>query len=254
MDVLTYPTISQLGLMKSAGLSFPLSFTLPKLKILHYLGEHGPANKYRIRKESGAGSQPTVLAAVDELEKSSEIESHKTITHARGGQPSKLYDLTLYGLAELISNLTSKNPIGNVRENIGLLDRLARKYRDLMPDLFDQLWPALREVGAHRDSELGMFCGLLSSMYRRGLNKKGVTNYIRDTGVTWLLGVGPGFREDDPSIIREEVRSFRGNTVLRKATMKQLTDAANALREEARNYAEWAKEYEKLAKWFAKAD
>lgn len=231
-----------------------------KLKILRYLGEHGPANKYRIRKDSGAGSQPTVLATVNDLEKSGEIKSHETIAHPKGGQPSKKYDLTLWGLAHLIFGTWSVHNlrIGNAKKiNSNLLDHLAKKYRDLMPGLFDQLWPALREVGADRDSALGMFCGLMFSMHQGGGlgGKKEVTSFIRDTGVTYLLGVGNNPSEDaDPVTIRKEIRSFRGNPVLRKATMKQLADAVEGYWEEAGHYAYCAKEWEKLAKWFAEAD
>lgn len=226
-----------------------------KLQILRYLGEHGPANKYRIRKESGTGSQPTVLAAVDELESIGEIKSQRTITHARGGRVSKIYDLTLWGLADLTSWSTHPtNPTGE--DDRDLLDHLAKKYRELMPDLFDQLWPALREVGANRYSALGGFCGELLRVHKQGKldSEKKVTNFIRDTGIRYLLGVDPEFFEDKTLIPMEALRPLRGNTILRKATMKHLADAAIALREEARTYQEWANKYEKLAKWFTEAD
>jgi hypothetical protein len=229
------------------------------LKILRYLGEHGPANKYRIRKESGAGSQPTVLASVDELERTGKIKSQETIAHARGGQPSYLYDLTLLGLAELMRALTPRGTsIGDIGTNVkNLLDHLAKKYSDLMPP-FGQLWPALREVGADGNTMLGPFVDELCRWHKKFNSKKAANDCMCTRGVEYLLAVGPFYVDDmDPSTfraIRKQLKRLRGNTVLRKATMKQLADAANELREEARNYLWCAKEYEKLAKWFVNAD
>jgi DNA-binding PadR family transcriptional regulator len=108
------------------------------LKILHYLAEHGPANKYRIRKEGGAGSQPTVLDAIDELEKSGAIKIVDEKTNVRGSTPSKYYDLTPEGLRTLILGL---DHLGLRQSHVNYLYRgLAKKYYEYCPCVF-KFWP-----------------------------------------------------------------------------------------------------------------
>jgi len=99
-------------------------------------------NKYDICKSlrsSGLGTEPTFLAAIDELEEAGLIYARFVDTHARGGSPSKHYDLTLKGLEELIGGI---NELGwkklGFRKEMSF-PVLARRYTPLLPEVFG-LW------------------------------------------------------------------------------------------------------------------
>jgi hypothetical protein len=99
-------------------------------------------NKYGICKSLGAewGSEPTILYAVRDLEEDGYIEVVKIDKSARGGQPSKYYDVSLPGLAKVVSRL--KDEAGD----LSLLDQIANKYKTKIPQIFEQ-WPSLHKTG-----------------------------------------------------------------------------------------------------------
>jgi hypothetical protein len=244
-----------------------------RLKILRYIAEHGAANKYLIRKESGAGSQPTVLATVDDLEKTREIMSRETNVHARGNRPSKLYDLTVPGLANLITGIVDyadaldglapgmgpvrylkkgrdTSPPINVLDATQLLSRVAEKYGGLMPEVFE-LWQGLRDVGLDRNAELAVFCHLLLMEHERGelANERELAKWLRENS-PMIIGI------EVPQIIRLEryravpVKKLQRNREVRKAAFEYITGQVKHLRFNARDVLKIAMSYEKLAKRF----
>ena len=112
------------------------------LAILRALCEHGPLNKYGICKWIGAewGSEPTILYAVRDLEEDEYVEVVRIDQDARGGQPSKYYNVSLLGLAKVISRL--KDEPGDH----SLLDHIANNYKTKLPQVFEH-WPFLRKSG-----------------------------------------------------------------------------------------------------------
>jgi hypothetical protein len=95
-------------------------------KILLYLVQHGPANKYRIRKESDAGTQPTVYDGVKHLKLTGMIKEVKPETERR--KVSTNYDLTVGGLLRVIV-------IGKMSNS--QYDHILAKYPYLLHDLID---------------------------------------------------------------------------------------------------------------------
>jgi hypothetical protein len=112
------------------------------LAILRAFCERGPINKYGLCRWIGAewGSEPTILYTVRDLEAYDYVEVVRTDKDARGGQPSKYYDVSLTGLAKIISRLTDD------AEDLDLLDRMAKKYKTKIPQVFE-LWPLFRKSG-----------------------------------------------------------------------------------------------------------
>ena len=112
-------------------------------RILYTLAMDGPLNPYKtwakLVKEELA-TQPTIRGDLEELLKMGRVKNVDTDRKARGGRPSIRYDLTLPGLATVIANLED-NESGH-----RLLDYLAKKYRAMMPLVFD-VWPAILEGG-----------------------------------------------------------------------------------------------------------
>jgi hypothetical protein len=105
------------------------------------LGIYGPLNPYktwtRLLKDETA-TQPTIRADLEELFKEGLVRNVDTDRKARGGRPSKHYELSLPGLMTVIGNLKD-NKSGH-----RFLNDLAKKYRGLMPSVFD-VWPAILE-------------------------------------------------------------------------------------------------------------
>jgi len=100
-----------------------------------------PLNKYRIWlqfQSKELGTEPTILTAIDELEESGLITAAQTNEKARGGKPSKQYDLTLLGLRLLLGGIqsleTSKPELSR-----SAVPYLLKKYRAFVPEIFS-LW------------------------------------------------------------------------------------------------------------------
>jgi DNA-binding PadR family transcriptional regulator len=108
------------------------------MKILEYLARQGPANAYAIRTKSDAGTQPTILTAVRELEKEGLILMVERNRKARGGKPSRYYELSKWGLVTLIARYDQKPPLN--------FQHLAQKYLELYPQVLS-LWPAIIRAG-----------------------------------------------------------------------------------------------------------
>jgi DNA-binding transcriptional ArsR family regulator len=113
------------------------SLTGSDLKILRYLAvEKAPANKYQIRKNAKAGSQPTVLKAMRKLKENEMIDVVPN-PNVRDRRKAIYYDLNRYGLVCLIAGS-------------GDLDQQTMKgiaKNKLMPTIFD-FWPEIQEAHA----------------------------------------------------------------------------------------------------------
>jgi DNA-binding PadR family transcriptional regulator len=131
-----------------------------RLKVLRLLARRGPLNKYGICRDlvPKEASEPTILYLVDEMEQDGLIKVVNTIKKVRGSKPSKYYDLALHGLAGLVVHL------GETESDRQFLSHLARKYRDLMPSIFDA-WPAILQGGVEDVAveRLDLLCSLLLS-------------------------------------------------------------------------------------------
>lgn len=115
------------------------------MTILRRLAEKGPLNKFRICKElSGKReldcSPNSVLYAMLDLEKNGWIKVDHTEASRGVDKVSNYYDLSPRGLGRLISHL-------NPAKSSAIFDRLAEKYRNLLPGIFD-MWPLLNQIGA----------------------------------------------------------------------------------------------------------
>lgn len=104
-------------------------------------------NKYEIFKAlepTGLGTEPTFLVAIDELEEGGLIHPILVDTHARGGSPSKHYDLTVKGLDELLGGIDYLGwKEAGFRKGAGF-STLARRYSSLLPEIFG-LWERYRQ-------------------------------------------------------------------------------------------------------------
>jgi hypothetical protein len=98
-------------------------------------------NKYAICKISGPeyGTEPTILTAISQLEDTGHIKSAYIDQNARGGNPSKHYALTFQGLKMLIAGVREFDWDGAGFRKGTDFSTLARRHRDLFPELFT-LW------------------------------------------------------------------------------------------------------------------
>jgi hypothetical protein len=104
-------------------------------------------NKYDIFKAlepTGLGTEPTFLAAIDELEEAGMIWASFIDARARGGNPSKHYDLTVMGLQELFGAIYhfGWKEIG-FRKGASF-STLAQRCSSLLPQIFG-LWERYRQ-------------------------------------------------------------------------------------------------------------
>jgi hypothetical protein len=105
-------------------------------------------NKYEICRtlDPELGTEPTILAAVSDLDEAGLIYARYVDEHARGGSPSRHYDLTLQGFQELVGG------IGDLGwKKIGFrkgarFSMLARRYRDTLPEILG-LWERFEREG-----------------------------------------------------------------------------------------------------------
>jgi hypothetical protein len=99
-------------------------------RILRFLAEKGPASRYQIREGANAGSQPTVLSVVKELEAQQALIAQGARSKTgRGPKPAKYYDLSFYGLIWLLSTLEKED-----KENVMLVRRVAKRFGGLLPE------------------------------------------------------------------------------------------------------------------------
>jgi DNA-binding PadR family transcriptional regulator len=128
--------------------------------ILLLLAKEGPLNKYHIWKglaRLGLGTEPTILTSIKRIEYARCIEVKRTEKNPRGPKPSRYFDLTMLGLAELV---TSLGILKLKPSDMNSLHRqLAEKYRDLIPDMFP-LWPEIVKAGIEdlAQKRLLLFC------------------------------------------------------------------------------------------------
>jgi hypothetical protein len=126
-----------------------------KAAILKYVAEYAPKhtsdprhpNRYLIKQHAHAGSQPTVLAAVDELEEEDSIKPVDIDKDARGLKPSKHYRLSLRGLLQYLSSF-KKAP-----DPDRAVDAALTKHPDLLPSIFE-IWPSFNKVKPLRAKRL----------------------------------------------------------------------------------------------------
>ena len=112
-------------------------------KILYTLAMDGPLNPYKtwakLAKEEVA-TQPTIRGDLEELLEEGLVKNVDTDRKARGGRPSRCYDLSVRGLLALMGGLLDDAKASSP------MTQLAKKYHDLIPDLFD-LWPSIVRTG-----------------------------------------------------------------------------------------------------------
>jgi predicted transcriptional regulator len=115
-------------------------------KILIYLVEEGPANKYDIKENARAGSQPTVLSTVDFLHDLGFI-SAKRLKKKSTGKQSDCYDLTIDGLMLLLSvvRYVGRKALGTKGKRFRV-SYLAERQLKLLPRIFG-LWNKFEAAG-----------------------------------------------------------------------------------------------------------
>lgn len=115
-------------------------------RILHTLAVDGPLNPYKtwtkLAKDEIA-TQPTIRGDLEKLVEEGLVKTVDTNLKARGGRPSRCYDLSVRGLVALMGGILG-DAITSSR-----MTQLAEKYHDLIPDLFS-LWPHIVRTGIER--------------------------------------------------------------------------------------------------------
>jgi hypothetical protein len=103
-----------------------------QVKILHVLAKEGPLNPYktwlRLVKE-GLATQPTIRTDLEEMCKKEIVRVVDTNEKARGGEPSRRYELTLKGIAALISDYDLLGDKADDPDQFAT--HVAKKYPDL---------------------------------------------------------------------------------------------------------------------------
>jgi hypothetical protein len=195
-----------------------------RTRILHALAIHGPLNAYKtwtkLVKEETA-TQPTIRADLEELLQKGFVKNVDTNQKARGGRPSKHYDLSLLGLAELLYGLPGSELTA------GFIGHVAKKYRDVMPLIFDA-WPSIVEAGVEDIArrQLSLHCLEISDMAREWFLENGMTGEPPQKlqhllARYFLRPLAPRFPER-----QRWIEALRGCETLRKTTLHALTDRA----------------------------
>jgi hypothetical protein len=104
-------------------------------RILAYLALKGPRNRYRIQRDTHAGSQPTVLELVDLLEQSNLIKVKGSDRQPRGGKISPRYVITAEGIFLLLSILARVSIAGIELD----FEALAKMHPRAFPEIFDHI-------------------------------------------------------------------------------------------------------------------
>jgi len=179
--------------------------------ILVLLTRKGPLNKYGTLKHlpKKLGSKPTILEAIGHLKTGGFIDVATVDRHARGSKGrSEYFDLTLEGLAELITRL-------NVPDEWKELSRVLTKYHPLLPPPLRELWTALVEAGIEDGavSGLQLFFALHDSW--RGSYYKKVSQHP-DEVLEYLLS--PDYEKMESCV--EWSKRVRRDERLRKAAIE----------------------------------
>jgi hypothetical protein len=131
-------------------------------RILYVLAmEEKPLNPYKVWNKlvkEEVATQPTIRGDLEDMLQKTLVKTVDTDQKARGGRPSEYYDLTLLGLASVVCRY---DELGNkVEDPHQFASHVAKKYRDLLPPIFD-LWPEfVREKVNHLAwRELQAACG-----------------------------------------------------------------------------------------------
>jgi hypothetical protein len=112
-----------------------------RVGILFTLATSGPLNAYKVWElAKQEATQPTIRGDLEELRREGSLKPVRSDLKARGGRPSIYYELTLRGLAIVIANMKDS------KEGHRFLDHLAKKYRAMIPSVFD-VWPTIFEAG-----------------------------------------------------------------------------------------------------------
>jgi hypothetical protein len=205
--------------------------------VIGLLAKKAPLNNSQICRElvPRYGSEFTMFYAVGQMERKGLITPRQVQERARGGRPSKFYDLTLLGLTDVLDGLM----IGGTKRDWKSFDMLVKKYEHLLPS-FSALWPFLVEIGV-RD-ETNMFVTTKDKDGTLMPTFSGVLSLIA-RGAAIQLGSEDPERKDDhwrlPSTERSLVKfllislcdedpkwltRIRGNTSLREETVRMLRE------------------------------
>jgi DNA-binding PadR family transcriptional regulator len=165
-------------------------------RILKFLALNGPANRYAIRKSKETAAQPTILAAIKNLDKQGLIQG-STERSTRSGKISKHYDLTLIGLVYLVSHIEG---FTNKKDRNEFFKCLAVKYRALIPGVFE-LWSASQEVGKGDEAvqRLFLLCRSLWTMHEDGFQDSEIENIALENAAELFL---------DPFLIHRQFMQY----------------------------------------------
>jgi hypothetical protein len=152
-----------------------------KTKILNYLARYSPSkssdpqgpNKYVIKTHAKAGSQPTILAAVDDLEKEGLIGPSYLDEKARGQKPSKHYNLKLRGLLRYLSDMRDSPDLDRA------VGTALKNHSNLLPAISD-VWPRLDRVKPLRAKKLIDELGYALKESQTSLERWSSEDFLRD--------------------------------------------------------------------------
>ena len=105
-------------------------------------------NKYEICRTLGSelGTEPTILAAITEQESAGHIRPAYVDKHARGGTPSKHYQVTFQGFKVLLAGVRELGWKGVGFREGTCFSTLACRHRQFLPEIFP-LWQKFEEQG-----------------------------------------------------------------------------------------------------------
>lgn len=250
-------------------------------KILRLLGQKGPLNQYAICKHlmPDDGSEPTILYAVHELKNNGAIETVRVNHHARGAKPSEYYELSLLGLAKLVSRLEDNE------NDHKFLDHLVEKYQGKIGKVA-RLWSAFLQAGllpqarrmlAAFSQYVCMRLELLSQWLRidqsldsliptsegetseRARSRKQLEETLVAEAFRYFMIWGEALEQRtleirvvrDPSDekARRWLNAIRSNNQLRNAMIEEVRALTEQYREAGKEIAGWVDRGENLVKW-----
>lgn len=105
-------------------------------------------NKYVICRRIGSefGTEPTLLTAITDQEDAGHIRPVYIDRNARGGNPSKHYDLTFQGFKLLLGGVRELGWNGSGFKKETRFSTLAQRHENMLPEIFT-IWPKLQQQG-----------------------------------------------------------------------------------------------------------